>query len=414
MHRDRTTDDPRPLSSKLTWMFAVASGASVANVYYVQPLLDIMARDFGVSLGTIGIVVTATQVGCALALMFLVPLGDIVDRRKLMAAQMVLLASSLAAASFATTQLVLLLSMAAVGMMATAMTQGLVAFAATVAAPAQRGHVVGMAQGGVVIGLLMARAVAGTLADLAGWRAVYAGSAAFAVLMTTLLWRLLPATGHRQATMSYPRLLGSMFVLLATERALQIRGMLAMLMFAAFSVFWTAIALLLSAPPYQLSLSMIGGFGLAGVVGALGAARAGRLADKGLGQWTSGIALLLLTVSWLPISYATWSLWALAAGAVLLDLAGQAIHVTNQSMIFSVRPDAHSRMVGGYMLFYAVGSGVGALASTLVYAAHGWAGVCVLGTAISAAALACWVLTRHLMPRASQPAASAPMAPACR
>ncbi len=406
-------DDARPLSSALTWSFAVACGASVANVYYAQPLLDVMAQDFHVSLGTIGMVVTATQVGCALALLLLVPLGDMVDRRKLMSVQMLLLALSLAAASQATARPILLLSMAAVGMLATAMTQGLIAFAATVAPPLQREYVVGMAQGGVVIGLLMARTVAGIVADFAGWRAVYAGSAAFALLMVVALWRLLPPAPRLPRVMSYPRLVGSMFTLLATERTLQIRGTLAMLLFAAFSVFWSAISLLLTAPPYSLSLAAVGAFGLAGVAGALGAARAGGLADRGLGQWTSGVALLVLVLSWLPTAYAPQSLWALAIGAVLLDFAGQAIHVTNQGMILPPRSGAHSRMVGCYMLFYAVGSGTGALAATQVYATNGWTGVCMLGVAISAMALVWWALTRHLT-STSAPQACVTFAPQVR
>ncbi len=387
------------MPSSLVWLFALACGLSVANVYYAQPLLDAMAHEFGFGYGAVGIVVTATQAGCALALLLLVPVGDLFDRRRLILLQLLLLAMALGLVALASTRVALLAGMLTLGLLGTTMTQGLIAFAATLAAPAERGRVVGAAQGGVVIGLLMARAMAGVLADLAGWRAVYVVSGVLALLMIALLARCLPRQASAPLRISYARLLGSMFTLLASERTLQIRGVLAMLMFAAFSVFWTALVLPLSAPPYSMSHTAIGAFGLVGAAGALAATHAGRLADRGLGQWTTGVALILLLACWLPLGFAGQSLWLLVAGVIVLDLAGQAIHVTNQSLVFRVRPEAHSRLVGCYMLFYALGSGAGSIASTHAYALAGWSGVCVLGAAISAAALAFWVLTLRAMPR---------------
>ncbi|MGO4158268.1 MFS transporter [Cupriavidus sp. YAF13] len=389
----QTPDAPSAMPSSLVWLFALACGLSVANVYYAQPLLDAMAREFGFGYGSVGIVVTATQAGCALALLLLVPVGDLVDRRRLILLQLLMLAVALALVAAASTRTALLAGMLAVGLLGTAMTQGLIAFAATLAAPAERGRVVGAAQGGVVIGLLMARAMAGALADLAGWRAVYVVSGVLALLMIALLARRLPRQASAPVKMRYISLLASMFTLLAQERTLQVRGVLAMLMFATFSVFWTALVLPLSAPPYSMSHTAIGAFGLVGAVGALAAARAGRLADRGLGQWTTGIALVLLVACWAPLAFAQESLWLLVAGIIVLDLAGQAIHVTNQSMVFRVRPEAHSRLVGCYMLFYALGSGAGSIASTHVYARAGWSGVCMLGAAISAVALVFWGAT---------------------
>jgi predicted MFS family arabinose efflux permease len=139
-----------------------------------------------------------------------------------------------------------------------------------------------------------------------------------------------------------------------------------------------------------------------GALGALAAARAGQLADRGLGESTTGVALLCLIASWVPLAFTIQSIWALVVGIILLDLAGQAIHVVNQSMIFSTRPEAHSRLVGCYMLFYAAGSGLGAIASTSVYAAAGWRAVCVLGFGMSLAALIFWATTRRWMQRSLQ------------
>ncbi len=383
------------VSTSLAWLFAIASGLSVANVYYAQPLLDALARDFGISHAAVGGVITATQLGCALALLFLVPLGDRVDRRRLMAMQMLALTFALVAVGMAQSTLALLAGMLAVGLLGTAMTQGLIAYAASAAAPHEQGRVVGTAQGGVFIGLLLARVFAGGVSDLAGWRGVYFCAALLMLGIAIPLWRRLPILPPASRTLSYPRLLASMLTLLRQEKVLQVRGMLALLMFAAFNIFWSALVLPLSAPPYNFSHTLIGAFGLAGVVGALAAARAGQWADRGYARRTSGLALLMLLLAWWPLSLMEVSLWALVMGIVLLDLGGQALHVTNQSLIFRTRPDAHSRLVGLYMMFYAVGSGLGAISTTFTYARFGWQGVCLLGASVSLLALVFWWVTQR-------------------
>ncbi|AQV97347.1 MFS transporter [Cupriavidus necator] len=389
---------PAALPRSVVLLFACASGLSVANVYYAQPLLDALMADFSIGAGAIGGVITATQVGCALALLLLVPLGDLVQRRRLMLAQVLALAGALAAVTLAPSVTVLLAGMLLTGLLGTAMTQGLIAYAAAAAGSHERGHVVGTAQSGVFIGLLLARVVAGSVSDVAGWRSVYACAAAAMLVLALLLWRSLPVLASIGQRMRYASLVASMFQLLRRDRVLQIRGTIALLMFAAFNIFWSALVLPLSAPPYQLSHTAIGAFGLVGAVGALAAARAGRWADQGFGQRTTFAALVLLVVAWLPLSWLELSLWPLAVGIVLLDLGGQAIHVTNQSMIFRTDPAAHSRLVGAYMLFYAAGSGLGAIATTAVYDTAGWRGVCVLGAAVSLLALVFWAATRRFMP----------------
>ena len=374
-------------------LLAVACALSVANVYYAQPLLDAMGREFGLDEAAVGMVVTATQIGCAVALLLVVPLGDLLDRRRLMIGQLVLLMLALAAVATASGAGWLLAGMAALGLLGTAMAQGLLALSAALAAPGERGRVVGAAQGGVVIGLLLARTLSGALADLWGWRAVYLMSAALSALLAVALALGLPRRRLPSAGMGYGALLRSMYALVLTEPVLRVRGMIALLMFAAVSVFWTALVLPLSAPPHALSHTAIGAFGLVGVAGVLRAARAGRLADGGQGQRTTGAGLVLLCLSWIPLALLDWSLWALALGVLLLDVALQALHVTNQAMIFSIGAQAHSRLVGAYMLFYAAGSGLGAIAATTVYAHAGWPGVCALGAGFSAAALLFWLAT---------------------
>ncbi|KVC73436.1 MFS transporter [Burkholderia ubonensis] len=381
------------LSTARVALLAACCAASVANVYYAQPLLDSIARDFAIPHAEVGGVITATQLGCALALLFVVPLGDLLNRKRLLAVQLALLTATCIGVAASASRVGLLAGMAGVGLLGTAMTQGLIACAAALAGDGERGRVVGAAQGGVVIGLLVARSVAGVVTDLAGWRAVYLASAAIAIVMGVVLSRLLPDARAPRERIGYAALLASMGFLLRRDRVLQVRGMLALLMFAAFSIFWSALVLPLSAPPHAMSHTAIGAFGLVGALGAAAAARAGRLADRGLGQATTGAALVLLVASWLPLAFTTSSIPLLIVGIVLLDIGGQAIHVVNQSMILGARPDAHARLVGCYMLFYSVGSGLGAIASTLVYARAGWAGVCVLGAAVSVAALAFWAAT---------------------
>lgn len=398
VQHDPPTDsiERKEMPTGLVALMSVCCAVSVANVYYAQPLLDAISHDFHISHSDVGGVITATQVGCALSLMFVVPLGDLINRKRLIVCQLVLLAIACVAVALSGSQHALLAGMIGVGLLGTAMTQVLIACAAALANESERGRVVGTAQGGVVVGLLMARSLAGVVADVAGWRAVYLVSAIFAVGMLIVLLLFLPTPRPSRVQLSYAGLLRSMIELLLRERVLQVRGFLGLLMFAAFSIFWSALVLPLSAPPHAMSHTSIGAFGLVGALGAMAAARAGSLTDRGHGQTTTCVALVLLCASWLPISLIDKSVILLIVGIILLDIGGQAIHVVNQSMIFSTRPEAHARLVGCYMLFYSAGSGLGAISSTVIYSRAGWPGVCALGFVVSMTAFAFWAATvRH-------------------
>jgi predicted MFS family arabinose efflux permease len=322
-----------------------------------------------------------------------------------MRAQLLLLVAALLLTAAASTPAALLLGMLAAGLLGTACTQGFIAYAAALAPPASRGRIVGTVQAGVMVGLLGARVLSGAVADLGGWRAVYLGSAALMLATLLWLWRRLPAQlpSPAMAGAAWWRQPLALLELLARERTLQVRGTLALLLFVALSILWSALALVLAAPPYGWSHTAIGALGLVGVAGALGAARAGYWADRGHAQRTSGIALVLMTLAWLPLALLPWSLGALLLGILLLDFAAQALHVTNQSLVFASRPDAQSRLVAGYMLFYAVGSGLGGIATTTTYAQAGWPGVCMLGAAVSFAALLFWWATRPVLRPAACP-----------
>ncbi|WP_350616013.1 MFS transporter [Pseudomonas sp. HY7a-MNA-CIBAN-0227] len=381
-----------PLSGAVVLLFAIACGLSVANVYYAQPLLDAMADSFAMDHATVGIVITLTQIGYGVGLLLLVPLGDLLNRRRLIVGQLLLSTFAVLLVALSSNRFWLLAGMVLTGLLAV-VTQVLVAYAANLARPEQRGHVVGLVTSGIVVGLLLARTVSGTMADLAGWRSVYVLSAGLTLLMALMLWRILPTAEQPRASESYGQLIRSVFTLFRKEKVLRDRAVLALLIFAAGTVLWTPLVLPLRAPPLSLSHTQIGLFGLAGAAGALGAARAGHLADRGLAQWTSGVALVLMLVSWLAIAFTQSSLWALLLGVITFDLGLQAVHVTSQSLIYSVRPEAQSRLAAGYMLFYSVGSALGSVGATMVYAWAGWIGVCALGAGINLLALIYWRVT---------------------
>lgn len=402
-------------------LFAITAGLAVGNAYAAQPLLDAIAAAFSLSPGLAGAVVTATQAGLALGLVLVVPLGDVVARRRLVPAQLVVGVAALATVALAGSVPLLLVAVAVVGA-SSVVAQVLVAYVATLAGDADRGRAVGLVTSGVISGILLSRAVAGAVADLGGWRAVYALSAAATLVLAVLLARRLPpeqptpaappapiappapaqppapaapAAPPAPATRRYAALVGSTFALIARMPLLWLRGALALLVFAAFSTLWSALALPLAAPPHGLSPGQIGLFGLAGLAGALAAARAGRLADRGHAHATTGVALALLLLSWLPIALLDRSLLALAVGVVLLDLAVQAVHVVNQTLLLAAAGPARSRVTGAYMLFYSAGSAAGAVAATALYATWGWGAVCAQGAALSLAALLLWGLTRR-------------------
>ncbi|MFI9230815.1 MFS transporter [Streptomyces rimosus] len=398
------SDAPPP--TRFVPLLALACGSSVATVYFAQPLLVTLGERFALGSGLLGAIVTVTQLGYAIGLLTLVPLGDLLDHRRLITGQLGLLALALLAAGLAPGVAALLGALAVVGLLAV-VAQTMVAAAAALTPPARRGRAVGTVTGGIVTGILLARAAAGALADLAGWRAVYLAAAGIIAVLALLVRRALPrvrarhglppdAPSAKAPEASYGRLVASTVTLFARHPLLRIRGALALLVFAAFSTLWSGMAQPLSNPPWSLSHTAIGAFGLAGAAGAVAAGVAGRWNDRGLAQRTTGVGLAVLALSWLPIALTGQSLWALAIGAVLLDFAVQAVHVTNQTLIHAVRPDAGSRIIGGYMVFYSAGSSLGALGSSLAYATAGWPAVTVLGASFSLAALLLWATTRPM------------------
>ena len=371
---------------------ATAAGVAVANITVAQSLLGEIAATFGVGAGAAGVVVSVTQLGYVCGLVLIVPLGDVVEPRRIVAGQSVLSASALALAAAAPSFAVLLVAMAVIGALAVVI-QVLVALAVALAPVGERGRAIGVVTGGVVVGLVAARTAAGLVNDALGWRAVYAIAALLTGTLGALLRRRLPPTPVPPSR-SYRRLVAGLPGLYREHRVLRQRAVLALSIFATFNVLWTPLAVELAARPHRLSPTTIGLFGFVGITGALAARRAGWLADRGHGWAGSGAALVVLLAGWPLIALAGSSLVALVAGMVLVDVAVQTVHVVSQSLVTAVDPLARSSLVAAYMVCYSAGSGTGAAASTAVHAAHGWAGVAVLGAAISGAGLACWVASR--------------------
>jgi predicted MFS family arabinose efflux permease len=377
------------LSPALIILMAVATGLAVASNYYPQPLLETIARAFSLSVNQAGFIVTVAQLGYACGLMFIVPLGDMFERRGLIVLMTLLSAAGLLITAMAPTLTIMLVGTALTGLFSV-VAQILVPLAATLAEPERRGKVVGLIMSGLLLGILLARTVAGALATLGGWRTVYWVASALMIIMALVLWRKLPK--HQQHTdLNYPQLLKSIFTLFIHTPVLRTRALIGMFCFANFSILWTSMAFLLAGPAYHYSEGVIGLFGLVGAAGALAATRAGHLADKGKAHLTTTAGLVLLLLSWAAIAYGQHSVISLIVGIIVLDLSVQGVHITNQSVIYKSMPEARNRLTAGYMTTYFIGGAVGSLVSASAYQTAGWYGVSVAGTIMCVLNLLVWL-----------------------
>ncbi|NDJ56645.1 MFS transporter [Enterobacteriaceae bacterium 4M9] len=376
------------LSPALIALMSVATGLTVASNYYAQPLLDTIAHAFSLSPALAGVIVTTAQLSYAAGLLFLVPLGDRFERRRLIVLMTLLAAVGLLITAASQTLWMMLLGTALTGLFSV-VAQMLVPLAATLATPERRGRVVGTVMSGLLLGILLARTVAGLLTSLGGWRTVFWVASALMVVMALALWRGLPKVQENN-TLNYPQLLRSIITLFAHDRIISTRALLGCLIFASFSILWTSMAFLLASPAFNYSEATIGLFGLAGAAGALGARPAGTLADKGKAHLTTIFGLLLLLLSWGAIALGAFSVFALIVGILVLDLTVQGVHITNQSVIYHSYPEARNRLTAGYMTSYFIGGAGGSLISASAWQHAGWYGVCSAGALVSLLALLVW------------------------
>jgi len=361
-------------------LMAISTGAVVANLYYAQPVLHEVAHDFHSSSGPASLVITGAQIGYAAGLLLVVPLGDLFPRRPLVARIFAVAALALVGCALAPNLLIFGLASVAVGAASVA-GQVMIPFAADLAPEERRGRVVARIMTGLLLGILLARTVSGLVAQWAGWRAIYWISAALMVLFAFILWRALPSEGARPHR-TYGTLVRSSLRLLVDEPVLRRRAWHGACAFACFSVLWTTIAFLLSGAPYHYPNVVIGLFGLVGAGGVLAANMAGKLADADRAGASTVVAGVLLVGSFGLLWFGRTSLAALLIGIVVLDIGTQGMQITNQAIIYALRPDARSRINSAYMVCYFIGGAVGSFTAGTVYAARGWSGVCVLGAGL--------------------------------
>lgn len=386
----------RPLTVSLRFTLAALCAVSVANIYYAQPLLESIGSDLDVSTGGLGAVVAVGQVGYLIGLIVLVPLGDWLNRRILIAAHIGLAAIGTLMVAVSANAAMLFAGVAMAGVFSVVV-QIVVAYTASISLPAERGRNIGTVTSGVVIGIISARAAAGLIADLAGWRAVYLASTVLSLILASVALKLLPHEVRRRPPTTYSKALVSVFVLTSSNRQFRTRATMTSALFASFGVLWSGISLPLGQEPWQLSTTQIGLFGFAGLAGALGAIRAGRWADRGSAAPVTAGSLVLLIAWWWFIGQATTSLWLLVVGIIALDLAVQAVHVTSQSLIVAGIPESAGRVIGSYMVFYSLGSAVGAITATWMYEQAGWGWTSLLGAAYATIALLIWTVD-HMIP----------------
>ncbi len=379
------------LRRSLVGVMAVSTGLAVANNYYAQPLLPEIGRSLHMSSGEAGLIVTLAQIGYALGLLFILPLGDLVERRRLAVVLSLFTAVALLGMAWSPSGGVLLGAAAFVGAFSV-LAQVLVPFSASLAPEEERGRVVGMVMSGLLIGILLARTVSGALAGAGGsYRTVYLVAAGAMVVQAVALRLRLPVYRERH-TFTYPALLASVLRLLREEPVLRRRAQYGLLSFGTFSAFWTSMAFLLSRH-YHYAIPVIGLFGLVGAGGALAASIAGRLSDRGLAHHSTLVTSVLLVGSWALLWWGGSVLAALIVGVVVLDIGAQGLHITNQGEIYKRRPEARSRLTSAYMVLYFVGGGIGSAGSAFAYDRLGWDGVCLVGGVFALGTLVLWTTT---------------------
>ncbi|CDM58309.1 MULTISPECIES: MFS transporter [Rhizobium] len=370
----RETVAPQTISPLMTFLFAAACGLVAANLYYGQPLAGPISASLGFTPAATGLIVTLTQIGYGLGLLLIVPLGDLLENRRLVLTLIAVSAVALVGAALSSTPPTFLLASLCIGLASVAV-QVLVPFAAHMAPDASRGRVVGNVMSGLLCGIMLARPFASFLAEATSWHMVYFVTAALMIALVVILRANLPVrVPHTQ--LSYGKLLASMADLALHSRVLQRRALYQAGMFAAFSLFWTTTPLLLAGPEFGLTQNGIALFALAGAAGAIASPIAGRLADRGLTKAASTLAMLLGMSAFLISHFATdgspTALLLLTAAAILLDFGVTTNLVCGQRAIYAISAEHRSRLNGLYMATFFAGGAIGSAVGGWAYATGGW------------------------------------------
>jgi len=380
-----------PLAPQLILLLAAGAGFAVATLYYSQPILGILGADIGASGHSIGLVPTLTQLGYALGILLLAPLGDRHDRRRIILIKAALLIAALLLAGFAPSIAWLLAASLAIGLTAT-LAQDIVPAAATLAPLAQRGRVVGTVMTGLLMGILLSRVISGLVAEHFGWRAIFFVAAASIALIGIAAWRRLPRFAPTTA-LSYAALLGSLRTLWLRHAALRHAALAQGLLAVGFSAFWSTLAVMLHAAPFHFGSAVAGSFGLAGAAGALAAPFAGHLADRRgpelvtrLGCGLSALSFAMLSLA--PLLSTNAQLWLLGLGAIGFDLGVQASLIAHQTIVYSIEPGARSRLNAVLFVGMFIGMASGAALGSLLLGQWGWVAVTGMSALAALGALA--------------------------
>lgn len=395
---EETQQEQPAISQQLVLIMAIACAMTAANLYYIQPLLAVMGHDFSASAGQIGIIPTIIQVGYAIGLLLIVPLGDYYNQRTLIITMLIIVTVALAAMASAPTLFLLGVAGCLVGL-TTVVPQLILPYAANLAPAATRGRVLGTIMGGLLIGILLARTVSGALAAWLGWRAMYWIAAAMMLLLAVGLRFLLPPDRVPKGKMNYPHLLRSLWQLARTQPILRETSIFGAMTFGAFSAFWATLSFLLETPPYHFGSVVAGLFGLVGLAGALMASVVGKFADRHDARYANGFSMAITLLSFIVMWLAGYWLIGLIIGVILLDLGAQGNLVASQTRVYSLLPGARSRLNTVFMFSYFVGGSLGSLLGTAGWSIARWNGVCFVAILMLLIAFAVYIVNGMRMKR---------------
>lgn len=372
-----TDSTPIRLSRFLVLIMAVTAGIAVANLYYIQPLLAEIAASFGVTQSQVGYAATLTQVGYALGMLMILPLADIREKKKLILFMLVCSAGALLFLAFAWNSLILSIASFAVGF-TSIVPQLIVPLAAQLADPKERGRIIGTVMSGLLIGILVSRTFSGLVGEYLGWPAVYFIASGLMILLAFFLAFRLPKSPSATKA-GYGDLFRSMASLIQDLPLLREAALNGGMMFAAFSVFWTTLSFLLAEPRFGLGPDAAGLFGLIGVVGAMAAPVAGRMADRRSPRFTIAIGMGAVILAYACMLGFGYTLAGLVVGVILLDLGVQSTQISNQARIHAISDEFRNRINTIYMVSYFIGGALGSWIGSFSYAHFGWTGVCIAG-----------------------------------
>lgn len=372
-------------------VMALCTGLIVANIYYAQPLLVLISREFNVSESNAGQVTFFTQIGYAMGLLFCVPLGDKLERRG-----QILVMTGLAVAALVATALSVNIGMLKVMGFVIGFTsivpQLILPLAASLAAPEKRGKVIGVIMSGLLIGILLSRTVSGVIGELWGWRAMFWIAGGLSFLMMAIMFFTFPKS-RPAFSGSYGALMRSVFTLVKEQPLLREASAINACVFAVFGLFWTTSVFLLANPPYNFGSDIIGLMGLAAAAGALGAPLIGRIADRKNPRIAIGYGVALILLSYVVFWTFRNSLVGIIAGIVALDLGLQGVHVSNQTRIYALLPEARNRMNTVFMTVSFIGTSVGSGIGLWVWDIGKWTGVCIAGIGLTCTAILIYAFT---------------------